>query len=613
MNRLLLLTLLSFCSAILAIAQPQAVDLGLSVKWASADLGSTDGTIPGDYFSWGSTTTSTAYTPLTYPPVLRTGKKKTYVKGSMMDDFSPKDCKDELLKMTIEDHRVLLKNFAREYYFIYKKLNSGNDAAQMILGKNWRMPTMDEWIELRDKCRATWEKAGKRLYLKVTGPNGNHIYLAAGGWKSCKDINHNDFTPKNWHANSCCSYWTSTLGTWEVNGEINLGEAYHVFIDNNRAKELVFEVEPTQFITRGYLIRPVYDDRTPQPNPQPNPAPQPQPQPRPVVVDKSLPTFAWGTLPQTTTQSSVKIVVGIKSKSRITATSVYVNGQQYRGIKAVVNDGADMKIEQTVNLSEGDNVIKVSATNTDGTATTERHVVRQTAKPAVVATSKRIALIIGNANYPSQALVNPQNDATDMAAKLKTLGFEVILLKDATKKQMEDAINTLGQRAANYDAAMFYYAGHGIQYKGANYLIPVNANLQSASDVEYECTDMGRVLAKLEESGCKMKIIALDACRNNPFERSWYRGSATTGLSAVNAPVGTFISYATSPGSVAADGQTRNSPYTSALLRTLDTPGLTIEKVFKQVAASVFNATNHQQTPWYSSSLFQGDFIFNEK
>ena len=99
----------------------------------------------------------------------------------------------------------------------------------------------------------------------------------------------------------------------------------------------------------------------------------------------------------------------------------------------------------------------------------------------------------------------------------------------------------------------------GIQYKGANYLIPINANMHSASDVEYECTDLGRVLDKLDESGCKMKIIALDACRNNPFERSWYRGSADRGLSAVNAPVGTFISYATSPGSVAADGQNRNS------------------------------------------------------
>ena len=556
------------------------VDLGLSVKWGSADLGSSNGESKY-YFQWGvpQGIWADSYKESNYPLAIEANldaKKVTYFY----------DVKNQISKRIDKNH-VLLPEY---------------DAAHIILHSHWRTPNKTDWNELVDKCKFEWARVNGKKCIKVTGPNGNYIYLTTGGWLST-DKNK---VKKN-YIGSVCYYWSSEVTVY------GYGPARGITFwgANDYKKNLTPRVGDTDYAARGLLIRPVYDDRSPAPQPQPQPAPQPQP--KPVVVTKSVPTFTWATLPATTTLSSVKISVGIQSKSRITATHVYVNGQLYRGIKAVSNDGADMRIEQTLPLVEGSNIIKVSATNSDGTATSERTIVRQGTKPAVVTQGKRIALVIGNANYPEQRLVNPQNDATDMAAKLRSLGFEVILLQNGTKKQIEDAISTLGQRARGYDAAMFYYAGHGIQYKGANYLIPVNANLRSASDIEYECTDMGRVLSKLDESGCKMKIIALDACRNNPFERSWYRGTASQGLTAVNAPVGTFISYATSPGSVAADGQTRNSPYTTALLKTLDTPGLTIESVFKRVAASVFSATNHQQMPWYASSLFQGDFIFNNQ
>lgn len=545
------------------------VDLGLSVKWCGIDLCDSNGQTL--YFQWGETQGYKRFNRNWKQSDYLPAKEVNLKSGDMAYIFR---FKEQLLKRC--DENYILK---KEY-----------DAANILLQGKWRMPTTEEWKELLEKCTLVWEVHNSKGYLRVTGPNGNYIYLIANGWYSLYPSVEFEI-----NKGTMCCYWSGDIKGSSVHNNNYIA----IFVASRYKNQLQASLQDTDCPADGRPIRPVYDDRMPQP--------------KPVVVTKNVPTFAWATVPATTTLSSVKISVGIQSKSHITSTHVYVNGQLYRGIKAVSNDGADMRIEQTLPLTEGSNIIKVSATNADGTATTERTIVRQGVKPVVVTQSKRIALVIGNANYPEQRLVNPQNDATDMAAKLKSLGFEVILLQDGTKKQVEDAINTLGQRARGYDVAMFYYAGHGIQYKGANYLIPVNANLRSASDIEYECTDMGRVLSKLDESGCKMKIIALDACRNNPFERSWYRGTASQGLTAVNAPVGTFISYATSPGSVAADGQTRNSPYTTALLKTLDTPGLTIESVFKRVAASVFSATNHQQMPWYASSLFQGDFIFNNQ
>jgi hypothetical protein len=220
----------------------------------------------------------------------------------------------------------------------------------------------------------------------------------------------------------------------------------------------------------------------------------------------------------------------------------------------------------------------------------------------------RIALVIGNGNYVDSPLRNPVNDATDVAAALKTLGFEVLSYTDLDQNGMKKAIREFGARLrANGGVGLFYYAGHGVQVKGANYLIPVSAEVQTEEEVEYESVEVGLVLAQMESAKNNMNIVILDACRNNPFARS-YR-SADKGLASIDAPSGTLIAYSTAPGSVASDGNGRNGLYTQELLKQIQTKNLTIEDVFKRVRAGVQQQTQGKQTPWESSSLVN-DFYF---
>lgn len=227
---------------------------------------------------------------------------------------------------------------------------------------------------------------------------------------------------------------------------------------------------------------------------------------------------------------------------------------------------------------------------------------------------KCLALVIGNSKYEGKGntLSNPANDALDISAKLKELGFEVMTLLNGSLLQMDDIIDAFGKKAKDTDIALFYYAGHGIQSNGDNYLIPVDAVLRSEADVKYRCTNVNYVLDKLDESECPMKIIVLDACRDNPFERSWHRATGSSGLSFINAPKGTLISYATSPGSLAEDGNGRNSPYAAAFLNTLDIPGLTLLSFFNKISTAVQTATNEVQIPWTTNSAITGDFYFNK-
>ena len=227
---------------------------------------------------------------------------------------------------------------------------------------------------------------------------------------------------------------------------------------------------------------------------------------------------------------------------------------------------------------------------------------------------KRLALIIGNSQYSSGELKNAVNDANKVSAKLKTLGFDVILKNNATNQMMGEAINDFTNKASSYDVALFYYAGHGIQSEGSNYLIPVNDNMiEKESDIEYNSQNVNRILRRLEDSGCKLKILILDACRNNPFERSWHRSMSSSGLVALDAPDGTLIAYATNPGSVADDGgNAQNSPYTTAFLQTLDKTDLSIFEFFNEVGGLVRRNTNNKQTPWVSTSPIEGNFKFNQ-
>ncbi|MBP7341892.1 MAG: caspase domain-containing protein [Smithellaceae bacterium] len=227
--------------------------------------------------------------------------------------------------------------------------------------------------------------------------------------------------------------------------------------------------------------------------------------------------------------------------------------------------------------------------------------------PAGAAT-QRLALVIGNSAYETGPLANPVNDAADMAASLTRMGFTVILKKNANLEAMEEAIENFGGRLKRGGVGLFYYAGHGIQAGGTNYLIPVGAKIKKESDLRYRAVDAGRILDEMQNAENGMNIVILDACRDNPFNRSFR--SATRGLSIISAaPKGTFLTYSTSPGNVAADGRGRNSPYTEALLRHMGTPGLPIEHVFKRVRQDLAARTGGRQIPWELSSL-SGDFYF---
>lgn len=222
--------------------------------------------------------------------------------------------------------------------------------------------------------------------------------------------------------------------------------------------------------------------------------------------------------------------------------------------------------------------------------------------------SQRLALVIGNSHYSSGPLKNPANDARDISAALTKLGFEVIYEEDATRRKMDEAVRAFYSKLRNSETGLFYYAGHGMQVKGRNYLIPVDARIETESDVEHESIDVGRVLGKMEDAGNPVNIVILDACRDNPFARSVRSSGA--GLARMDAPVGSIVAYATSPESVASDGTGKNGVYTKHLLKQIMIPGLTIEQVFKAVRNGVIDETNNKQVPWESTSL-RGDFYFS--
>jgi hypothetical protein len=222
---------------------------------------------------------------------------------------------------------------------------------------------------------------------------------------------------------------------------------------------------------------------------------------------------------------------------------------------------------------------------------------------------KKIALIIGNGDYISSILANPENDARAIKVALQSVGFKVIEYENLTQIQMKKAIDDFGEKLKGNDVGLFFYAGHGIQAKGYNYLIPVDAVLKSEEEVEYDCVQADRVLAKMESSGSKVNIIILDACRNNPFERSWTRSATGRGLAFMNAPTGSLIAYATAPGSTASDGSGNNGMYTSAILESIKIPNITIIEMFQNVRNIVTQKSGKQQTPWESTSL-TGNFYF---
>ena len=315
-----------------------------------------------------------------------------------------------------------------------------------------------------------------------------------------------------------------------------------------------------------------------------------------------LPTIEWLDFAVTANKKEYQMKLGIKSKTKVEEVNVMVNGALTRGIKPVPTDGYDLKVDRTLALSEGVNRIVVSVRNGDGISTSEKVVTYQGINPTPIFNDKRIAFVVGNSHYSNSEmnLANPENDAKDVAQKLKGLGFEVILKLDATLETMDRELSSFKDKAKDYDVAMFYYAGHGIQNKGVNYIIPSDIQNLSEENLKRQCVNMEDVLDVMEDSQCKLKIVVLDACRNDPVSRKWHRSVGTRGLSIMNAPTGTIISFSTSPGSTALDGTGRNSPYTQAFLNTLDMPNLDVFHFFQKVGASVLDMTQKAQNPWLS-------------
>ena len=229
------------------------------------------------------------------------------------------------------------------------------------------------------------------------------------------------------------------------------------------------------------------------------------------------------------------------------------------------------------------------------------------------AAERRVALVIGNAAYQHvPPLDNPANDARLMAETLQSLGFSLIGGKpviDADKTTLERAIRSFGRELHGGAVGLFYYSGHGVQINGANYLIPVGANIAEELDAKFELVDAGLVLDAMANAHNRLNIMILDACRNNPFAGRGLR-AVGGGLAQVTAPAGTVISYATQPGDFARDGQGKHSPFTDALAHAIQRPGQDLFATFNDVGLRVKEATAGQQQPWLATSPIEGQFYF---
>jgi formylglycine-generating enzyme required for sulfatase activity len=237
----------------------------------------------------------------------------------------------------------------------------------------------------------------------------------------------------------------------------------------------------------------------------------------------------------------------------------------------------------------------------------------QVRNPAGQATPQegRVALIIGNSDYKSAPLENPANDASDLANALEKQGFNVLVRENVGERGLKEAVEVFAKHLKQGGIGLFFFAGHGIQLKDQNYLVPVDVGFDNETDISYKSVSAEYVLSRMAEAGNRINVVILDACRNNPFQQA--RKNINKGLGVMNvgrAEKGTFIAYATSPGSTAADGSGRNGLYTKHLLRSLETSDSDIDKVFGRVRTGVVQDTNGEQVPWTSSSVI-GSFHFS--
>ena len=305
---------------------------------------------------------------------------------------------------------------------------------------------------------------------------------------------------------------------------------------------------------------------------------------------------------------TIRLCVGSKEKPQ--NIQVFVNDQLKvnNATNGLINSAeCNYNFERVLNLKPGANTIKVIVKNGAGETSSDIRTV--TYDGSTNKLTKRYALVIGNSTYAMGPLRNPVNDANAIGVELKKLGFEVSIYFNLGQEEMKIRIREFGDKiTANKGVGLFFYAGHGLQVGGENYIIPVDAHIAKLSDIETAAVNLNRITGEMAYAKNDMNIIILDACRNNPFEGEESGGK---GLASTSAPSGTLLAFATAPGSVASDGEGNNGLYTQELLKAIATPGSGIEDVFKEVRRNVYKLSGEQQTPWENSSIFD-DFYFKK-
>jgi len=304
----------------------------------------------------------------------------------------------------------------------------------------------------------------------------------------------------------------------------------------------------------------------------------------------------------------ITVDVCINSPSGINSARILVNGEE-RGMDNVFqptgSGECNIRWQKPVILKEGENSIYILATNVAGSTSSENRIIRFL--PALQ--ERRIALVIGNSDYINNvSLKNPVNDANLIEATLRSLGFDVIKQLNSGKDTMEKYIREFSRKLSDYNVALFYYAGHGLQVDGINYLIPTDAKLNNKEDCRWEAVDIALVTEEFKRHSTNTNIVILDACRNNPY-RSWARGGEA-GFKALGQINGTIISFATSEGATADDGIGDNGLFTEELVKQMVIPQ-PIESVFKKTRKQVMDRSNGQQTPTEWSYL-TGEFYFKK-
>lgn len=223
---------------------------------------------------------------------------------------------------------------------------------------------------------------------------------------------------------------------------------------------------------------------------------------------------------------------------------------------------------------------------------------------------RRVALVFGNAAYQVKPLTNPVNDAEDIATKLESFGFQVHKAIESTHLEMEKALKDFRGDLYNAEVGLFFFAGHGIQVDGANYLLPIDNEFDDELEAKHKSLNLNLVIETMEKANTSTSIVILDACRDNPWEKAWKRSLAERGLAPVNAPLGSLVAFSTSPGQIARDGKGRNGAYTAALLQHIASTDCSVETMFKRVRNSLSALTDGKQVSWEHTSL-AGEFFFN--